>query len=109
MSGRSMSVNHGLILASASPRRRQILGVLGVSFEAIEVNVDETPLAGEAPEALARRLAIAKAEAGAALHPGSLVLGADTVVALDGESIGKPRSQAEAGEMLRRLRPRAHR
>src|SRR5438093_6604614 len=104
-----MSVNdHRLILASASPRRRQILAVLGIPYEAIEVDVDETPHLGEAPETLARRLAVAKADAGAARHPDSLVLGADTVVELDGGSLGKPSDAAEAVEMLQRLRGRRH-
>lgn len=109
MSGRPMRVNKPLILASASPRRRQIFAVLGIPFEAIEVDLDETPRPGEAPEDLARRLAIAKAEAGAVRHPGAVVLGADTVVALDGESLGKPSSEAEAIETLQRLRGRNHR
>jgi septum formation protein len=97
-----------LILASASPRRRQILGILRIPFEAIEVDVDETPRPGESPEALARRLALVKAEAGSARHPEALVLGADTVVEIDGQSLGKPRNAAEAIEMLRRLRGRGH-
>jgi septum formation protein len=97
------------MLASASPRRRQILGILRIPFEAIEVDVDETPRTGEAPEALARRLALVKAESGSARHPEALVLGADTVVEIDGQSLGKPRNAAEAIETLRRLRGRGHR
>ena len=103
-----MGVNELLILASASPRRRQILGVLGIPFEAIEVDVDEAPHPGEAPETLARRLAVAKALAGVTRSADALVLGADTVVALDGESLGKPRDSAEAVQTLERLRARAH-
>jgi len=105
----SMTNDPLLVLASASPRRRQILSLLGIPFEAIEVDVDESPLRGEAPEALALRLAIAKARAGAFRYPSALVLGADTVVELDGESLGKPGSPEEAIETLERLRGRAHR
>ena len=99
----------GLILASASPRRRAILAVLGLTFEAVDLNVDESALPGEAPESLARRLAVAKASQGAQQFPGAVVLGADTVVALRLECLGKPRGPAEATEMLRRLRGRPHR
>lgn len=95
-----------LILASGSPRRRTILRELDVLFDAHTVDIDETPLAGETPKALVSRLSIAKAEAASA--PGVLVLAADTIVALDGESLGKPTSPAAAREMLRRLVGRQH-
>jgi MAF protein len=98
-----------LVLASASARRRWILRALGVPFEAIAVDVDETPRRDEAPEMLAGRLAAMKAQAGSARHPDAAVLGADTVVALDDETLGKPIDADEAVEMLRRLRGRAHR
>ena len=104
-----MSASARVVLASASPRRRQILSLLGIPFDCAAVDVDETPLAGEAPKDLALRLAIAKAEAGAAQFRGAVVLGADTVVELGGESLGKPRSAAEAVEMLHRLRGARHR
>jgi len=97
-----------LVLASASPRRRQILGLLGIPFDAIEVDVDESPLHGETPAALAQRLAAAKAQIGLARRPGALVLGADTVVELDGRSLGKPANVKEAVETLERLRGHAH-
>lgn len=97
-----------LVLASASARRRQILSLLGIDFDAIEVDVDESSLRGEAPEGVARRLATAKALAGFTRHPESLVLGADTVVELDGASLGKPGSRKKAIETLERLRGRAH-
>lgn len=106
---RSVSANPRLVLASASPRRRQILDVLGIPFDPIELDVDETPHPGEAPGEVAHRLAVAKAEAGATRYPAALVLGADTVVALDGEALGKPSSAGEAVETLQRLRGRAHR
>ncbi len=98
-----------LILASASPRRRQLLAVLGVPFQAIDVDADETPLPDELPVALAERLAQAKATAGARQYPGQVSLGADTVVALGEESIGKPCSVDEAVRTLQRLRGVEHR
>lgn len=97
-----------LVLASASPRRRELLGRLGLPF-AVEVSgVDETPLAGEAPEALAVRLALAKARDVAARHTHGLVIGADTVVARDGRLFGKPTGPDDAVAMLRALRGGPH-
>jgi septum formation protein len=96
------------VLASASPRRRQLLTILNVPFAAIETDVDETPRPGEAPLALAERLAGAKAVAGARQCPGDVVLGADTVVAHDGEALGKPVDYDDAVRMLRRLRLGEH-
>jgi septum formation protein len=97
-----------LILASASPRRRQIMGLIDIPFEAIDVDVDETPLPGEAPEVLAGRLAGLKARTAIGRFPDRIVVAADTVVALDGEALGKPADAAEAETMLRRLRARTH-
>ncbi len=97
-----------LILASASPRRRQLLARLGLPFEVVEPGIDEGAPAGRA-ERVARRLAVAKARAVAALRPDALVLAADTVVAQRGVLLGKPRDSSEAEAMLRRLRGRAHR
>lgn len=98
-----------LVLSSASPRRRRILAALGVLFDTVDVEVDEQPLPKESPETLAQRLAIRKAEAGAARHPGSVALGADTVVAVRRKSLGKPKRPEDAEAMLRRLRGRLHR
>jgi len=98
-----------LILASASPRRRHLLGVLGFPFEVVVADVDETPLAGEAPEALASRLAQSKALTIAQTHPSAVILAADTVVALGDQLLGKPADAAEAQAMLLSLRGRAHR
>lgn len=95
-----------LVLASGSPRRRELLSRLGVAFEVRAADIDETPRAGESPEALARRLALAKARAAA--RPGEVALGADTDVAVDGEILGKPADAADARRMLRRLSGRAH-
>ena len=97
-----------LILASASPRRRELLARLGPPFEVVEPEIDEGAPAGRA-ERVARRLAVAKARAVAALRADALVLAADTVVAQRGVLLGKPRDSSEAEAMLRRLRGRAHR
>jgi nucleoside triphosphate pyrophosphatase len=100
---------HRLVLASSSPRREDLLRALGVPFRSQPVSVDETMRAGESPEAACVRLARTKA-LGAATpgDPDLLVLGADTLVVLDGSALGKPRSHREAGEMLRRLSGRSH-
>lgn len=101
-------VEEPLILASASPRRRALLGRLGLPFEVVPSGADEAEPAGVAPAAVAEALALVKARAVAAAHPGRVVIGADTVVAIDGVSLGKPRDAAEAAAMLRRLRGRWH-
>jgi len=92
-----------LILASTSPYRRELLARLQLPFNVIAPEVDETPLAGETPEALALRLALAKAQAVVSHHPGSIVIGADQVATVDGEAIGKPGSHAAARAQLQRL------
>jgi septum formation protein len=98
-----------LILASASPRRAQILREAGIAFESVRASVDESPRAGEQPMELVARLARAKAEAVAArTQDEALVIGADTEVVLDGAVLGKPADAAAAREMLRRLSGRAH-
>lgn len=93
-----------VILASASPRRLELLQAAGFAVEVAPVNVDEAQLRGEQPEAYVLRLARAKAAAVA----GDAVLGADTTVVLDDEVLGKPRDAAEAADMLRRLAGRTH-
>ena len=118
-----------VVLASASPRRRDLLAALGLPFEVRPVDLDETPRPGEEPRAYVSRLALEKAEAGA--RPGELVLAADTVVVLPGEDeaagggaaaggaaarpglggpslLGKPSGPAEAEAMLARLAGREH-
>lgn len=100
-----------IYLASQSPRRRTLLAQLGVGFETLDVAIDETPQAGETPDALARRLAAGKVLAGRACLDDAdahLVLGADTVVVLDGESLGKPRDGDDAARLLMRLSGRCH-
>lgn len=97
-----------LILASASPRRADLLTAAGIPFETLPVHLDETALPGEAPEAHVRRLAEAKARAALALRSDARVLGADTIVVLEGRILGKPRDAGEAHEMLRGLAGRCH-
>ncbi len=96
-----------LVLASASPRRRELLAGLGLDFDLRPVDVDETPLAGEAPRAYVLRLAEAKAQ-GAAPAPGELALGADTIVVAGGDLLGKPRDPDDARWMLERLSGHEH-
>lgn len=97
-----------LLLASASPRRRELLERIGIPLDVVPVDVDESPVPGEAPERLARRLARAKALAARARAEGRPVLAADTIVVLGGEILGKPRDGADARRMLRLLSGRWH-
>jgi septum formation protein len=97
-----------LVLASASPRRAEILRSLGIPFTAHPVSLEETPLPGETAEAAAARLAAEKAALAAREHPEAWVLAADTLVFLDGAILGKPRDDADAAAMLRRLAGREH-
>jgi len=98
-----------LILASASPRRAQVLRDAGLTFQVISSAVDETPLPGEPPQELVRRLAESKAQLVTQRTVGpALIIAADTAVAVDGRALGKPRSADEAREMLRALSGRTH-
>jgi len=98
-----------LILASSSPRRAQILHDAGISFSVLSSAVDETVYPGETPQQLVQRLADAKAELVAARAVGpAILIAADTVVALDGQILGKPRSTDEARRMLELFSGRAH-
>ena len=103
-----------LYLASGSPRRRELLTQIGVSFTAISADIDETPLVDESPAAYVERLARGKAEAGRAVLAVSesgapmCVLGADTAVVLDGQILGKPVDEADAVAMLMALSDREH-
>ena len=97
-----------IILASGSPRRRQLLEMLGVPFRVVVPDVDESRTTGEAPEAYVVRLARQKAAAVAASESGTLVLGADTTVEVRGEVLGKPSTAAEAAAMLAKLQGRTH-
>jgi septum formation protein len=86
-----------------------LLEAAGITFRVEAVNADETPLAGELPEAYVERIARAKVELGAKRHPGAAVLGADTTVAVGDEILAKPADDREASEMLAKLSGRAHR
>ncbi|HRI44367.1 MAG TPA: Maf family protein [Fimbriimonadaceae bacterium] len=98
-----------VILASASPRRRELLGRLIVDFQVVPADVDEDPLPGESPETTAQRLAHQKWHKVSATYPGALVIAGDTVVAIGERQLAKPRDEEEAGTMLRALSGRAHR
>lgn len=95
-----------LILASTSRYRRELLERLRLPFEVVAPLVDETPLPGETPAALAQRLALAKAQAVAARRPQAVVIGSDQVADLDGEPIGKPGTHERAVAQLQRMRGR---
>lgn len=95
-----------LVLASGSPRRRDLLASLDLEFSVRPVDIDETPRGAEDAEAYVRRLAEEKAAATGS--PGELILAADTIVALDGRLLGKPEGEDEAREMLRELAGRTH-
>ena len=97
-----------LLLASQSPRRKEILLQLGVNFRQIDVNVEETPKSNELPANYVCRLAEAKARAGLLLNPQSVVLGADTIVVCDDQILEKPQSEVHAKTMLRKLSGRSH-
>ena len=98
-----------LILASASPRRAELLRAAGFDFEIAAAEIDERVRDGEAPEAYVRRLAMEKAARVAAAHDRDVVvLGADTTVVVDGEILGKPSNDDEASKMLSRLAGRWH-
>jgi nucleoside triphosphate pyrophosphatase len=97
-----------LILASGSPRRAELLTAAGIAFEVLPVEVDETPLHAEPPDAHVRRLAEAKARTVFARRPDATVLGADTVVVIHDRILGKPRNAADAAAMLRMLSGRVH-
>jgi septum formation protein len=97
-----------IILASASPRRVELLQSAGISFEVRPGEIDETYLEGEAPEAHALRLASEKARAVAACNGGRFFIGADTIVVSRGEVMGKPRDAADAERMLGKLSGAPH-
>jgi len=97
-----------IILASQSPRRRELLSLIGIPHDVLPADLDETILPGEVPAAHAERLARSKAEAIAAREGGAVVIGADTIVVLDGDILGKPNDELEAAATLRRLAGRTH-
>ena len=95
-----------LVLGSTSPYRRELLSRLHLRFEVAAPEVDETPLAGESPAQIARRLALAKARAVAANFPQAVVIGSDQVADMEGEPLGKPGNHENAVAQLRRMRGR---
>src|SRR4051812_22598186 len=97
-----------VILASQSPRRRELLTLVGIAHEVRPADIDETYLAAEQPRAHAERLAREKAAVIARDEPDALVIGSDTIVVVDGDVLGKPRDDSEAMAMLGRLAGRSH-
>ena len=97
-----------LILASQSPRRRELLAQVGYRFDVHAADIDESRHANEAPEAYVQRLALEKAQVVLSKFPDAVILGADTTVVLDGNILNKPRDIADAEAMLRALSGRTH-
>ncbi|MDA1080854.1 MAG: Maf family protein [Gemmatimonadetes bacterium] len=97
-----------VILASASPRRRDLLTLVGIAHEVRPADLDESRFADEAPPVYAERLARAKASAVATVAPDAVVIGADTIVVVDGAVLGKPTNEEDAAGMLRALSGRVH-
>ena len=97
-----------MVLASASPRRKELLAKAGIEFEVSAANIPEEPRAGELPATFAERMAREKAKAVQRSKPGRVILAADTVVALGNEILGKPLDDADAARMLRLLSGKSH-
>jgi septum formation protein len=97
-----------IVLASGSPRRKQLLEMLRIPFRVVPPDVDEHVLSGEKPDAYVTRLSRAKAEAVVSRAPGDVILAADTTVVLDGKIFEKPTSPADAVRMLQELQGRTH-
>jgi septum formation protein len=97
-----------VVLASQSPRRRELLSLVGIAHAVQPADIDEAYLAGERPRAHCERLAREKAHVVASRQPDALVIGSDTIVVVDGDVLGKPRNDAHAAEMLTRLSGRSH-
>jgi len=104
----SNTMNTRLILASSSPRRKHLLEQAGLIFDVVSGNVDEKNMAADSPEDYARLLAEAKADVVARQYPNAHVIGADTIVVIEGMILGKPASKIEARDMLKRLSGRNH-
>ena len=97
-----------LILASKSPRRRELLSMLGIGFQIETADIDETMYPALTPDRAVARVCEKKAAAVAMRRPADLILAADTIVVVDGQILGKPHSETEARAMLRRLSGRSH-
>ena len=102
------AVTPRVLLASSSPRRRELLTMIGIAHEVIPADIDEAYLPGESPMAHAERLARSKADTIARVAPDAVVISADTIVVIDDQVLGKPRDAAHAGAMLRQLSGRTH-
>ena len=97
-----------VILASQSPRRRQLIDLIGIAHEVQPADIDESYLAGERPREHAERLARGKTAVIAEREPDALVIGSDTIVVVDGDVLGKPADELDAVRMLARLAGRSH-
>lgn len=106
--GPSARISSMIVLASASPRRQDLLRQLGIQFTVQPADIDESPLAGEAPRDCAERLAREKALAVWRIRPQDVVLGADTIVVIDETILGKPTDADDAARMLRLISGRVH-
>jgi len=104
----TITLNAPLILASVSPRRQEMLQSIGLTFKIIPAHVNEKYLKGESPARHVKRLSRDKATTIARRHPDSWVLGADTIVVIDGMILGKPQNPAQAKKMLNKLSGREH-
>jgi nucleoside triphosphate pyrophosphatase len=102
------SFKYPLVLASQSPRRRELLSILGISFSIVPAAIDETPRPEESPEAFVVRVAREKGEEVSSRVSESVIVSADTIVTIDGEILGKPVSEVDAVRMLGRLAGRRH-
>jgi septum formation protein len=102
------SIQTRIILASQSPRRRELLNLVGIPHDVVPANVDESVLPDESPASHAERLARSKAETIAVRDPAAVIIGSDTIVVLDGDILGKPVDAADAARMLERLSGRTH-
>jgi septum formation protein len=103
-----MYIKQQIILASASPRRKQLLASVGLKFKIIPAHFNEDYLRGETPTKHVRRLAQSKAKIISENNPDAWVLGADTIVVIDGHILGKPENKAQAKKMLQKLSGRTH-
>lgn len=102
-------MNYRIILASFSPRRRELLSTLGFAFDVMHPSADETVSGDETPEDFALRVSAEKAASvSGSLGEGAVVIGADTIVVVDGEILGKPEDPEEASSMLRKLSGKEH-
>ncbi len=99
---------HRVVLASSSPRRRELLSQAGIQFTIVVSGCDETPIPNESAREMVERLALVKAQAVAETERDAFVVGADTTVFIDGEALGKPESAAEAEQMLTKIAGRTH-